>query len=286
MTIESASFLSGLNSSNPAFDDDKSEGDDHIRLIKTVLLATLPGLGGRAWRVQSKAGSYTVVAGDNMTLIDVTASATISFTAAATLGNGHMVVIRNSHSAAITLDPDSAELINGAATLSLEASEVAIVFCTGTAFMAVLAMPDYTTRLAPYLLLAGGTMSGALAMADNELQRAELKDYSESVATDSDSGTTHTIDLETGNVHDLTLTANCTISFANPPASGNAGSFTLILRQDGTGSRTVTWPASVDWGGGVEPTLSTAASAVDILSFFTVDGGTTWFGQLAGKGYA
>lgn len=295
MTIESASYLSGLVAANPAFDDDKSEGDDHIRLIKTVLLATLPNLGGRAWRVQTKGGNYTVVAGDNMTLIDVTASATISFTAAATLGNGHMIVLRNSHSAAITLDPNGAELINGAATLSLEASEVAVVFCTGTAFIAVLAMPDYTTRLAPYLLLAGGTLTGTLTInggatlgstlscADQIVDRPYIKDYAETVNTVASSGTTETLDYTTGNVHDVTLTDNCTFTFSNPPASGRAGGFTLILRQDGTGSRTVTWPASVQWDNAADPVLSTGANDIDIFSFITVDGGTTWFGFTAGQ---
>ena len=42
MTVESASFISGLNASYPPGSDSISEGDDHLRLIKTVLKATLP----------------------------------------------------------------------------------------------------------------------------------------------------------------------------------------------------------------------------------------------------
>ena len=42
MTVESASFISGLNASYPPGSDTISEGDDHLRLIKTVLKATLP----------------------------------------------------------------------------------------------------------------------------------------------------------------------------------------------------------------------------------------------------
>lgn len=135
-------------------------------------------------------------------------------------------------------------------------------------------------------LSSGATVAGEVNMQDNLLTRPLLKDYGEEVATDSDSGATHTIDLTTGNVHDLTLTANCTLTFSNPTASGDACSFTLILRQDGTGSRTVTWPASVDWPAATAPTLSTAAAAVDVLTFVTVDGGTTWLGFVAGQGMA
>lgn len=42
MTIEVASYISDLNAANPAAGDAKSEGDDHIRLIKSVLQSTLP----------------------------------------------------------------------------------------------------------------------------------------------------------------------------------------------------------------------------------------------------
>ena len=52
---------------------------------------------------------------------------------------------------------------------------------------------------------------------------------------------------------------------------------TLILKQDATGSRTVSWPAALKWVGGVEPTLSTAANAIDIISLTTTDAGSTYF---------
>ena len=42
MSIESAAFISGLVIANPPGTDAISQGDDHIRLIKTVLKATLP----------------------------------------------------------------------------------------------------------------------------------------------------------------------------------------------------------------------------------------------------
>jgi hypothetical protein len=56
----------------------------------------------------------------------------------------------------------------------------------------------------------------------------------------------------------------------------------LILTQDGTGSRTVDWPGSVQWAGSSAPTLSTGDGDVDIFAFVTVDAGTTWFGFTGG----
>ena len=141
--------------------------------------------------------------------------------------------------------------------------------------------------------LSGGGASGdvtvnlaidaEVAAADQIISRPVFKDYGETTTTNATSGATETLDLESGNVFDLTLTANCTLTFSNPPASGTSGSFTLILRQDGTGSRLATWPGSVDWASATAPTLTTDAAAVDVLTFMTVDGGTIWLGFVAGQ---
>jgi hypothetical protein len=86
-----------------------------------------------------------------------------------------------------------------------------------------------------------------------------------------------TVDLINGNVHDLTLTGDVTLTLTGATA-GVACSATLILRQDATGTRLATWPGSVNWGAAGAPVLSTAASAYDVVSLLTVDGGTTWIG--------
>lgn len=44
MGLESATFINGLVATNPAAGDARSEGDDHIRLLKSVLLATFPAI--------------------------------------------------------------------------------------------------------------------------------------------------------------------------------------------------------------------------------------------------
>lgn len=102
-------------------------------------------------------------------------------------------------------------------------------------------------------------------------------------AMGSGSGT-RAIDLANGNVVSATLAGNTTFTFTGATAS-TACSFGLYLTQDATGSRTVTWPASVKWSGGA-PTLSTAANAVDILVFETINGGTTWYGSLVGTNFS
>ena len=46
MTVESATYIGDLNASYPAGTDAKSEGDDHLRLIKSVLKTTFPNING------------------------------------------------------------------------------------------------------------------------------------------------------------------------------------------------------------------------------------------------
>ena len=48
MTVESASYISQLDAALPAAGDQKSEGDDHFRLIKSVLKTQFPNFGTTA----------------------------------------------------------------------------------------------------------------------------------------------------------------------------------------------------------------------------------------------
>lgn len=98
------------------------------------------------------------------------------------------------------------------------------------------------------------------------------------------SGAAATLNAANGNVQKLTLTANCTITLTSP-ASGTMCSLTLLVFQDGVGTRTITWPGSVKWGNAGAPTLTATAAKMDMISLFTVDGGTNWYGALGAKGF-
>ena len=93
-----------------------------------------------------------------------------------------------------------------------------------------------------------------------------------------------TVNLRDGSNFSHALTENTTFSFSNPAASGKVSAFTLKVVQDALASGyTLTWPTSVDWSNGLAPSLSATASAVDYFVFITHDGGTTWYGFVAGQ---
>ena len=89
-------------------------------------------------------------------------------------------------------------------------------------------------------------------------------------------GTT-TIDWKIGNKFKFTFGAQNDIFTFTAPS--NPCSLTLILVQDGTGSRTVTWPGTVKWPNSTAPTLTTTASAIDIISLLY--DGTNYYGSSA-----
>lgn len=104
----------------------------------------------------------------------------------------------------------------------------------------------------------------------------------EEVTSVTSSSNAATINLQDGNVFEHDLTENVTYTFSNPAAAGRSSLFVLKVIQDST-ARTITWPASVDWAAATAPTLSTGNNNVDVFVFFTIDGGTTYYGFTAGQ---
>ena len=86
--------------------------------------------------------------------------------------------------------------------------------------------------------------------------------------------------MANGSIFAMTATSNISnIALANA-SIGSSG--TLIITQDGTGSKTLTTTSAWKFAG-ASKTLSTAANTIDIVSFFT--DGTTVYAALS-KGYA
>jgi hypothetical protein len=117
-------------------------------------------------------------------------------------------------------------------------------------------------------------------LADKTISNATFTDgYTEESVT-ANSGTAYTISFANGTVQFITMTGNCTFTFPTPTAGK---SFSLFLKQDGTGSRLATWPGTVIWPYGITPTLTTTINKTDRFAF-TADG-TNWFGSVAGQSY-
>jgi hypothetical protein len=88
---------------------------------------------------------------------------------------------------------------------------------------------------------------------------------------------TRDIDLSLGNFVSANVTGITTWTFSNPLADPAATGFVLELTNGG--SAALTWPLSVQWPGGTAPSLT--AAGIDVLTFITDDGGTTYRGVVS-----
>jgi hypothetical protein len=195
-----------------------------------------------------------------------------------------------SPSGAITLNPTTAGTINnmsiGATTASTgRFTTVTSTATTGTAPFTVASTTNVANLNASSLNGAtfaapgaiGSTTKAAGTFTTMTADVAVLDDIRETVAALT-YGATITPNAADGSIRTITLTGNVTFSAFTTPISGQT--ITLIITQDGTGSRTLT---STFKFSGASKTLSTAAGAIDILTVSYI--GTTYYASLA-KGFA
>ena len=122
------------------------------------------------------------------------------------------------------------------------------------------------------------TYTGTETLTNKTLTNPTVTNYVETPYS-ANSSTAITLALTNGTVQIITLTGNATITM---PTATSGKSFIMYLKQDATGSRTVTW-STVKWAGGTAPTITSTASRQDILSFFA--DGSSWFGVVVGQNY-
>ena len=128
-------------------------------------------------------------------------------------------------------------------------------------------------------LLTDETGTGVAVFSDTPtIVNPTVTNYVESPYS-ANSSTAITLDLANGTVQIITLTATTTITM---PTAVAGKSFIMMLKQDATGSRTVTW-TTVAWPGGTAPTITATASKQDIYSFFS--DGSRWYGTTVGQNY-
>lgn len=223
MALETGTYINDLVTTNPVgVTDPKSQGDDHLRLIKSVLKNTFPGMVGVAWRIQSKNAAYTVVAGDNTTVIRCTVALTLTLTAAATLGNGHMFVVQ-AGSGDVTLDPNASEQINGAATVTVVSGNWAVVWCSGTDFRAIQLIPADGATVPGAMTWNGvQTFAATVSMNAAAINEADRVDVASATTVDLDAAVSNYV-----RVTGTTTIAAVTLSNGNRRQVVFGGALTL-----------------------------------------------------------
>lgn len=119
------------------------------------------------------------------------------------------------------------------------------------------------TQFGTKLPLTGGAMTGAITA---------IRETKVSMAANN-------IDLTLGNLFTKNINSATTLTVSGVLATGSANSFILELTNGG--SFVITWFSGIKWSGGVAPVLT--AAGVDIIGFYSHDGGVIWRGMLLSK---
>jgi len=285
MPVETATFISQLSATNPLGTDAISDGDAQIRLVKDVLQKQFTTLG---------AAAVTTTAAELNILDTVTATATeLNYLDITTLGtseaskvvtadaNGDVTIADGAYDFDVASHDGTNGLLLGGTLVTATATELNLIDgYTGTT--AELNYNDVTTlgTVEASKAVTAAASTATVNFNDKIVQRPYFLDISETVnAIGGTGGSTQDIDITLGNVVSATVdTSANTFTFSNPAATGTSCTFTFIVTNGG--SQDVNWPGTVDWVGGTAPSLT--SSGVDVITFTTIDLGTTWLGFVAG----
>ena len=167
----------------------------------------------------------------------------------------------------LTLDDDSVTVGDGAAV------DTKIVF-DGNAQDYYIGLDDSADDLVIGLGSAVGT-TPAISIDENQVTTFGKATVGATLTDTSNTGSV-TLDFQTSQNFVLTLTGNVTLANPSTEAVGQSG--IMVFIQDGTGSRTLSLGTDYETAGGAGITLSTAASAVDVVPYFVKASGSIQLG--------
>lgn len=239
--------------------------------------------------VSYKNTTYTVTLADIGNTIDCTGSWTLSLTAAATLGDGFYVWVRNTGSGTITIDPSGAETIDGAVTYTLNAGRYCQLLCDGSNW--VLGLSGFVELQLRNIL---SNNIGWVAVSNSEVVGASVT-HGDSVAHDRAHWTGSLFLLYRGGVGSNVATSpdGITWTLRTLPASmtvyaiANIGNIVVVAPSSGTAAARssdggVTWssmtlPASLSTPSlGVVGGLFVLTGFVNASTYYTSPDGLTW----------
>lgn len=267
MPLESASYVNGLNSSNPAHTDAVNQGDAHLRLIKAALIATFPNLA---------AAMNATAAQLNQLIPDGSGHTVFS---GRVIGNGTMPV-GSIH--AFPADPGTTIVARGGTATGVEQ----FIECDGSTYPSV-KFPDLAAS--PYVTVAGSNFTvpqlndtgrflrarstalsyvvGASQANQNQSHTHTASDAGHNhTASSSDSGHTHTAS-DSGHVHGpenpYTNFMYDGAGSVAPVGNLSAGSNVQHNSQTGTGFANITVAAGV---ANITTTVATGHASITVNS--------------------
>lgn len=196
-----------------------SNFDNALREVMAQVATAMTTGSFEAHGVTTKTTNYTVLTTDRGYLINCTSALTLSLPVAATAGAGFTFSVK-ANGAAVILDPNGAELIDGAATVTMPTGTSAVVVCTGTAW--ITAFIAEVTLAGTQTLTNKTLTTPTITINDNALTIQDNSDTTKKLALELSgitTATTRTMTLPDSNftpaainVQDQTITGGANVT--------------------------------------------------------------------------
>ena len=239
--------------------------------IETNTNKVKAGDGSTAW----SSLTYLIDVGDYLT-----ASSTTTMTNK-TLSGGVLAGVTTTASGNLVVDP-ATQIVEVKGDGSSVEGQIKLNCHANSHGQTLKSQPHSVNATNTMLLPEGANSTLVSKVSVDTLTNKTLQGYAETTNAIGNATGAKTIDLTLGNSVTATTTGGTTWTFSGAAAADELSAFSLKLVNGG--SATQTWPASVDWPAATAPTLTT--SGTDVLVFITCDGGTTWYGFVAGLALA
>jgi len=194
-------------------------------------------------------GLILVGTGDSATL-GIDGAAQVIASSALASGNAALV------DAGVSLASGNAALVD--AGVALASGNAALVDSSVALASGNAALTDLSGKVSK----AGDIVSGTLV----------VDSQSYGVVSSTISSGVILLDFSENNNFDVTLEGNSTLAPSVSPSGGQSGA--VYIRQDGTGSRTLSYSGGFSFSNGSAPTLTTTASGVDLLAYYSPESST------------
>ena len=285
MGLETATYISQLTATNPTSSDPVSQGDDHLRLIKSVLQSQFTTLGAAA--VTTTAAELNLL--DGKTAVgDATGPGSSTDNAIARFDGTGGKTLANS----TTTISDDGDIVVGGTTPTVTigdgGAEDTMLVYDGAAQDYRIGLDDGTDKLEIGVGSTHGTTisftvdsSADVDFNDNVVANPEIKDYKETVQSVTGNQTVNTALLANGNV--INWSGSGTVTLDTPAVAYHGVSFTLVGQSAMTIAETST--NDIFWAGGTTPT----PSGICVFNFFctlSASGTYKWFGFDGGQDWA
>lgn len=161
--IQDGGAVGGMSALDLASQAEAEAGTSNTKGMSPLRVAqAIAALANTQLPLLSKSANYQLLAADRGSLVSCTSTFTLSFSAAATLGNNWFAYLYNAGTGDITLDPSGSETIDGLTSFIMYPGEIRIVRCNGTA------LTSYVLKGFSKTFTASGTFTKPAGYTDFE----------------------------------------------------------------------------------------------------------------------